>query len=106
MERASDFFDAWLKLQRGFIENWLETTKKIQQSFSNTTGFYAGPPQFPDFFNPWFTIMLNTSKAFTEWVVNLQNLWRTMIEKQMEISKEITEQFFKSVIKAEEIKKE
>ena len=106
MERVSDFFDAWLKLPRGFMDNWLEATKKIQQSFSNIPGFYAGLPQFPDLFSPWFTIILNTSKAFTEWIVNLQNVRKTMIEKQMEISKEITDQFFKAVIMSGEIKEE
>jgi hypothetical protein len=33
MEKAIDFFDKWLKSQEKFIEDWNETTKKMQQSF-------------------------------------------------------------------------
>jgi class III poly(R)-hydroxyalkanoic acid synthase PhaE subunit len=32
MEKAYDFFDTWFKSQEKFIENWMETSKKMQQS--------------------------------------------------------------------------
>lgn len=33
MEKAYDFFDTWVKSQEKIIENWMETSKKMQQSF-------------------------------------------------------------------------
>lgn len=32
MEKAYDFFDTWFKKQEKFISNWVETSKKMQQS--------------------------------------------------------------------------
>ena len=32
MEKVTDFFDTWFKSQEKFIENWMETSKKMQQS--------------------------------------------------------------------------
>lgn len=103
MEKAFEFFDVWLKSQKDLMDNWLmyqegltnwfEATKKIQESFSSMSGFQAGSPQVFDLFSTWFTLMLNSSKALTEWIMIFQNVWRAMIEKQTEISKEITEQF-------------
>ena len=50
--------------------------------------------------------MLSSSKAFTEGITNLQDAWKTMIEKQMEMSKEITKQLLDLVAKGEETKQE
>ncbi len=38
MEKASDFFDTWLKSQEQFIENWTVTAKKLQESFLSLSG--------------------------------------------------------------------
>lgn len=32
MEKVTDFFDTWFKSQEKFIESWMETSKKMQQS--------------------------------------------------------------------------
>ncbi len=32
MEKAYDFFDSWFKSQKKFIDNWMEASKKMQQS--------------------------------------------------------------------------
>jgi class III poly(R)-hydroxyalkanoic acid synthase PhaE subunit len=32
MEKVTDFFDSWFKSQEKFIENWMETSKKMQES--------------------------------------------------------------------------
>jgi hypothetical protein len=104
MEKASEFFDVWLKSQKDLMDNWLmyqeglnnwlEATKKIQDSFGSMSGYRAGPPHALDLFGTWFTLMLNSSKALTEWIMIFQNVWGAMMEKQTELSKEITEQFF------------
>ena len=38
MEKAVDFFDKWFKSQEKFIEEWNETTKKMQQSLAGFGG--------------------------------------------------------------------
>jgi hypothetical protein len=115
MEKAFEFYDTWLKSQKDFLDNWIrsqkelmdiwfDSIKKIQLSFSTMAGSQGVSPQLLELFNSWFTIMLSSSKAFTEGITNLQNAWKTMIEKQMEMSKEIAKHFFDLVAKAEETK--
>ena len=119
MEKAFEFFDTWLKSQKDFLDNWLmyqeglsnwiEATKKIQESLNNMSGilgFQAGSPRVSDLFTSWFTLMLNSSKQLTEWIIALQNVWKTMMEKQMEMSKEIAKQFFDLLTKVGETKQE
>ena len=114
MEKAFEFFDTWVKSQKDFLDIWirsqkelmdiwLDSIKKIQLSFSIMAGSQRVSLQLLELFNSWFTTMLSLSKAFTEGITNLQNAWKT-IEKQMEMSKEITKQFLDLVAKAEETK--
>jgi len=119
MEKAFEFLDVWLKSQKDLMDNWLmyqeglsnwiEATKKIQESLNNMSGilgFQAGSPRVSDLFSSWLTLMLNSSKALTEWIMTFQNAWKTMIEKQMEMSKELAKQFLDLAAKAEETKQE
>jgi hypothetical protein len=115
MEKAFEFFDPWVKSQKDFLDNWIrsqkelmdiwfDSIKKIQLSFSTMAGSRGVSPQIIELFNSWFTTMLSSSKAFNEGIMNLQNAWKTMIEKQMEMSKELTKQFLDLAAKAEETK--
>jgi len=115
MEKAFEFFDAWLRSQKDFLdnwlrsqnelmENWLDSIKKLQMSIGTLAGTQAGTQQVLDLFNSWFTVMLNSTKAFTEGITNLQNSWKTMIENQMEMSKEIARVFLHLFKQAEEKK--
>ncbi len=105
MEKAFEFFDTWLKSQKDFLDNWLrsqkelmdnwlDSIKKLQMSFGTLAGTKGGSQELFDLFNSWFTTMLGSSRAFTEGITNLQNAWKTTIEKQMEMSKELAKQFF------------
>lgn len=35
MDRVSDFFDQWLRSQERFVQNWMETSKKVQESLAD-----------------------------------------------------------------------
>jgi hypothetical protein len=115
MKKAFEFFDPWLRSQKDFLDNWLgsqkelmdnwfESTKNIQLSFSTMAGTLGGSPQLLELFNSWYTMMLSSSRAFTEGITSLQNAWKTMIEKQMEMSKEIAKQFLDLLTKVGETK--
>ena len=117
MEKAFEFFDTWVKSQKDFLDNWIrsqkelmdiwfDSIKKIQLSFSTMAGTRGVPPQLLERFNSWYITMLSSSRAFTEGITNLQDAWKTMIEKQMEMSKEITKQFLDLAAKGEETKQE
>jgi hypothetical protein len=104
MEKPFEFFDVWSKSQKDLMDNWLmyqeglnkwlEATKKIQDSFGRMSGYKASPPHALDLLGTWFTLMLNSSKAITEWIMIFQNVLGAMMEKQAELNREITEQFF------------
>ena len=105
MEKAFEFFDTWVKSQKDFLgnwtgsqkelmDNWIESIKKIQLSFSTMAGTRGGSPLLLERFNSWYITMLSSSMAFTEGITNLQNAWKTTIEKQMDMSKELAKQFF------------
>jgi hypothetical protein len=115
MEKAFEFFDAWLRSQKDFLdnwlrsqnelmENWLDSIKRLQMSIGTLAGTQPGTRQVFDLFNSWFTMMLNSTKTFTEGITNLQNSWKTMIENQMEMSKEIATQFLQLFKRVEEKK--
>ena len=115
MEKAFEFFDTWVRSQKDFLgnwtgsqkelmDNWLDSIKKIQLSFGTMAGTPRVTPQLLERFNSWYITMLSSSRAFTEGITNLQDAWKTMIEKQMEMSKELTKQFLDLVAKAEETK--
>jgi cytoplasmic iron level regulating protein YaaA (DUF328/UPF0246 family) len=111
MEKALELYDAWLQSQKDFLnnwtgsqkelmDNWLESVKKIQMSFGAVAGTHGGSQQLFDLFSSWFNTMLNSSKAFTEGITNLQNAWKTTIEKQMEMSREASKHIMDLLSKA------
>jgi len=115
MEKTLEFYDTWLDSQKNFLDNWtssqkelmdnwLEGIKKIQTSFASITGSHGGSPQLLELFNSWFTTMLSSSKAFTEGVTNLQDAWKTTIEKQMEMGRETSKHIIDLLIKVGETK--
>ena len=101
MEKAAEFFDAWAKSQKEFMENWMksqkefmenwtEATKKLQESFMNMGGSQEGPAKdMFTLYNSWITTMVNSSKAFTDEATKMQETWKSTVEKQVEMSKEM-----------------
>jgi hypothetical protein len=105
MEMAFEFFDSWLESQKDFLnnwirshrelmDNWLDSTRELRTSFGAVVGTQEGSQELLDLFNSWYTTMLMSSETFTEGIKNLQNVWMTTIDKQIEIGKEIAKLFF------------
>jgi hypothetical protein len=115
MEKTLEFYDTWLESQKYFLnnwtrsqkelmDNWLEGIKKIQVSFGSMAVSKVGSPQLLELFNSWFTTMLSSSKAFTEGITDLQNAWKTTLEKQMEMGKETSQHIIDLLAKVGETK--
>ncbi len=106
MEKGLEFFDVWVKSQKGFLEtglesqkefmtNWTESIQKLQASFLNLEGFKEGPgKEMLNLFNPWFNTISNSAKVFSDEVVKIQETWKSTFEKQIEISREMAKNSF------------
>ena len=100
MEKALEFFDAWIKSQKEFMDNWVrnqrefltnwtEATKKVQESFLTAAGVQEGPgKEMLNVYNSWVNTLVNSSKTFTDEAVKIQENWKGTMEKQMEMSRE------------------
>jgi hypothetical protein len=106
MEKAFEFFDGWLKSQKDFLENWVksqkefmenwtEATKKIQEAFLGQMGSHGGPAEkeMSELYNTWINTTVNSSKAFTDEAIKIQETWKNAVERQMEMSKEMVKNF-------------
>lgn len=105
MEKAMEFFDAWIKSQKEFLDNWVksqrdfmnnwtESTKKLQESFMSLGWTQQGPgKEMLSVYTSWVNTMVNSSKVFTDEAVKIQENWRTTMERQMEMSREMTKNF-------------
>ncbi len=105
MEKGLEFFDVWVKSQKGFLEtglklqkefmtNWTGSIQKLQASFLNLEGFKEGPgKEMLNLFNPWFNYMTNSTKVFSDEVVKIQETSKGAFEKQIEMSREMVKNF-------------
>ncbi len=111
MEKTTDkknveFFETWFKLQKEFLENWtksqkefmetwLEASKKMQESFMNLDGGKTGVPgkEMLTMYNTWYNTMADSSKIFTEEALKMQEAWKTSVEKQMVMGREMFKNF-------------
>ena len=92
MESQREFSESWLKSQSDLLENWINTTKSLQQSFLTLmVGEKDGGTKndMTKLIDSWRTIMYDSSKVFTDGIMRIQEGWRAVFEKQMEMSKEI-----------------
>jgi len=101
-----DFLDNWIRSQKELIDNWIEAITKIHLSFGAMEGTPLVSPQLLGRFNSWYITMLSSSMAFTEGITNLQNAWKTMTEKQIEMGKGLSKQFLDLIARAAETKQE
>jgi hypothetical protein len=115
MEKAFEFFDPWLRSQKDcldnwtgsqkeLMDNWIESMRKIQLSFGTMEGTPRVSPQLLERFNSWYITMLSSSRALTEGITTLQDAWKTMMEKQMEMSEGFAKQFLDLAARADETK--
>ena len=113
MDKGLEFFDAWAKTQKDFLEtsintqetfraHWLDSMKKSQESFLGTAGSVDNPhtKEILKLFNAWIGTMINTSELFNGEFVKLQKSWGQTLENQIEQSKEMTKVFSAYIEKA------
>ena len=113
MDKGLEFFDAWAKTQKEFLEtslktqevfraHWLDSMKKSQESFFSTAGSVDNPHalEMLKLFNTWIGTMINTSEIFNDEVVKLQQSWGKTLENQIEQSKELVRVFTEYLQKA------
>ncbi len=71
MEEGYGFFDGWLKSQRKFLENWIESTKNIQQTFFGAEGSKGGAADAAhDVFSLYNSWIRTVGKSFDEIMKN------------------------------------
>ncbi len=102
METQLDYFDACTNAQKAFIENmlnaqqqlrsqWMDSVQKLQDTVNQLPGIQDNPQakEALKFYNPWFSTMLNTTKALGDDALKVQETLNSSIEKQIEISREL-----------------
>jgi len=113
MDKGLEFFDAWAKTQKDFLEtslktqevfraHWLDSMKKSQESFYSTAGSLDNPhaKEMLKLFNAWIGTMINTSELINDEVVKLQQSWGKTLDNQIEQSKEMVKVFSEYLEKA------
>ena len=106
MEKNLEFFEAWAKTQKDFLESslksqeifrtqWLESMKKTQEAFLNSAGAFDNPQskEALKLFNTWFTNVISSSELFNEEVLKVQKTWEKTLETQLVQSKELVKGF-------------
>lgn len=106
MEIGLEFFDAWAKAQKNFLEssiksqeifrsNWLESMKKTQEAFLNSASSFDNPQskEAMKLFNTWFSNVISSSELLNEEVLKIQKTWEKTLETQLEQSKELVKGF-------------
>jgi hypothetical protein len=102
MDSGFEFFDTWVKTQKGFLETslktqeslrdqWLETLRKSQASFLNASGEVENPQaaELLKLVNTWIGAVIHSSEQLNAEVLRLQKTWGTSIETQIEQSKDL-----------------
>lgn len=96
LKSQKDFLDNWVKTQREFLENWAEATRKLQDTFLSLGGpQIEGTPgkEMLTLYNSWMNSMNNSTKLLTDEMVKMQENWKNTVEKQMEFSREMLNNF-------------
>jgi hypothetical protein len=102
-EKGPEAFDAWLKPQKEFLESWsqsqkefldkwTEGSKNFQKMVMDLYGIKEGSEAFKAC-TAWMSVISDSSKAFTDSMVNMQGAWKANVEKQVEMSKEMMKKF-------------
>ena len=112
MDKAMEIVDSWIKNQKDFMDNcvksqkeatekWAEATKKMQASLMSLGGSQEGPvKEVMGLYNSWLTTMVNSAKTFTDESGKIQATWKSTVEKQMEMTREMMQKmtgFFQPV---------
>ena len=103
MDKMMELVDSWIKSQKELLNNcaqsqkegvegWLDATKKMQESLMNMGGSQEGPAKEAlTLYNSWLTTMVTSAKAFSDESGKIQETWKSTVEKQMEMTREMVQ---------------
>jgi len=92
MKAQKEFMDNWVKAQKEGVEHWTEATRKLQDSLLSLGGTQEGPlKEMLGLYNNWLTTMVNSAKSFADESGKMQETWKSTVEKQMEMSREMVQ---------------
>jgi len=93
MKTQKDFVDSLAKAQKEGLERWAEATMKLQKPFVNMAGTQEGPMKdMLGFYNNGLTTMMNSAKTVADESGKIQESWKSAVEKQMEMAREMARQ--------------
>jgi len=93
MKTQKDFMDSCAKAQSEGLERWTEATTKLQQPFLNMVGMQEGPMKdMIGFYSNGLTTMMNSAKTVAAESGKIQEAWKSTVEKQMEMAREMMQQ--------------
>jgi hypothetical protein len=111
MEKVFEIFETWFKMQWEFADNWANIQKDIIDNLIESSKRFREPilkggtaqeslpgRQVLDFYNAWFGMMVSSSRAFTDRVIEIQDTWKASVLKQADAGRE----FLGSISKARE----
>lgn len=94
VKAQKEFMDQWVKSQKEFMENWLAATQKMQESFLSMGEPREGETKETlDLYKAWLDTMVNSSKVMSEEATRVQETWKTSVEKQMDLNRELVKNF-------------
>jgi len=90
MNAQKDFMNSCVNAQKDGMERWTEATMKLQEPLLNMGGTPAGPMKdMMGFYKSCLTTMMNSTKTVAEESGKMQDAWKSAVEKQMEMSREM-----------------
>jgi len=106
VQSQKEFMETLMNTQKELWERMAESTRKMQEAMlspmcSAQSQGHAGGQEMEgaqkEAFNVYNTMvetMVNTSKAYTDEVIKMQEAWRHTIDKQMEIGRRMNTNLF------------
>ena len=92
MKTQKDFMDSCTKAQKEGLERWAEATVKLQKPFLNMVGTQEGPmKELLGFYSNGLTTMMNSAKTVADESGRIQEVWKSTVEKQVEMAREMME---------------
>lgn len=90
MKSQKAFMDSCAKAQKEGVEHWAEATVKLQKPFLNMGGAQEGPMKdLLGYYGNCVATMTNSAKTVADESGRIQEAWKSAVEKQMELAREM-----------------
>ncbi len=105
VQSQKEFMETWMNTQKELWERMTESTRKMQEAMLSPICSSPGPRAIRaraqaaqkeafNIYNTMVETMVNTSKAYTDEVIKMQEACRHTIDKQMEIGRRMSTNLF------------